>query len=95
MLLADSFTMCQTAFIVIPSPPCPSHFVNPAEQPSSINGGCSEPIVEFGSYPVGNRDRSNVTSLSNQIHNGPMLFALLEIIQGQSHGFMTPQPTRE
>jgi Na+/H+ antiporter NhaD/arsenite permease-like protein len=27
-------------------------------------------------------------ALTNQINNGPMLFALLEMIQGQSHGFM-------
>ena len=32
---------------------------------------------------------------SDQINNGPMLFALLEMIQCQSHGFMPPQPTRE
>jgi len=27
--------------------------------------------------------------------NGPMLFALLEMMQSQSDGFMPPQPTRE
>jgi len=42
MLLADSFTMCQTAFTVTPSPhaflyrhaisPCLSYFADPAEQ---------------------------------------------------------------
>jgi hypothetical protein len=50
--------------------PCPAYFVDPAEQPSPVNGGCCEPIVEFGSYPVGNWNRSNVTSLSNQINDG-------------------------
>src|SRR5579864_3692100 len=63
-----------------PISPRSSHFVDPAEQSSSINGGRGEPIVEFGSYPVGNGNRSNVTPLANQINNGPVLFALLEMI---------------
>jgi hypothetical protein len=33
--------------------------------------------------------------LANEIDNGPLLFALLEMIQCQCHGFMSPQPTRE
>src|SRR5580704_13759952 len=73
--------------------PSPAYFVDPAEQSSAINGGRSEPIVEFGSHPIGNRNRPNMASLANQIDNGPMLFALLEMIQCQSHGFMPPQPT--
>jgi hypothetical protein len=60
-----------------------------------MNCGRGEPIVQFGSHPIGNRNRSDVASLANQINNGPMLFALLKMIQGQSHGFMPPQPTRE
>jgi hypothetical protein len=79
MLLADSFTMCQTLYCH-PISPCPSYFVDTTEQLSSINYGCGEPIVQFDSHPIGNRNRSNVTSLANQINNGPMLFALLEMI---------------
>ncbi len=75
--------------------PCPSNFVDSAEQFSSINCGCGDPIVQFGSYPIWNRNRSNVASFTDQINNGPMLFALLEMIQSQSRGFMPPQPTRE
>src|ERR1700751_5401051 len=41
--------------------PCPSNFVDSAEKLPSINCGCGEPIVEFGSHPVGNWNRSNVT----------------------------------
>jgi hypothetical protein len=92
MLLADSFTMCQTAFTVIPSPHVLPTLLTPAEQSSSINGGRGEPIVQFGSHPIRNRDRPNVTSLTNQINDGPVLFALLEMIECQSHGFMPPQP---
>src|ERR1700687_5297744 len=59
--------------------PCPSNFVDPAEQLSSINCGCGEPIVQFGSHPIGNRDRSNVGSLPDPVNHGPMLLALLEM----------------
>src|ERR1700739_3588371 len=75
--------------------PCPSNFVDSAEQLPSINCGWGEPIVEFGSHPVGNWNRSNVASLADQINNGPMLFALLELIQSQRHGFMPSQAARE
>jgi hypothetical protein len=36
-----------------------------------------------------------VASLADQINNGPMLFALLEMIQSQRHGFMPTQAARE
>src|ERR1700688_5119702 len=75
--------------------PRPSNFVDPAEQFSSINSSCGEPIVEFGSHPIRNWNCSNVASLADQINNGPMLFALLEVIQSQCHGFMPPQAARE
>src|SRR5208282_508123 len=75
--------------------PCPAYFAYPAEQSSSINCGCNEPILQFGSHPIGNWNRSNVASFADQINNCPMLFALLEMIQCQSHSFMPPQPTRE
>src|ERR1700688_4305590 len=95
MRLADSFTMCQTTYHRHAISPCPSDFVDPAEQLSSINCGCGEPIVQFGSHSIGNWNRSNVASLTDQVNNGPMLFALLEMIQSQRHGFMPPQAARE
>ena len=66
--------------------PRPSCFVDPEEQPSSIDCGCGEPIVQFGSHPNGNRNRSNVACLAHQINNGPMLFALLERAYSSAHG---------
>jgi hypothetical protein len=36
-----------------------------------------------------------MASLADQIDNGPMLLALLEVIQSQRHGFMPPQAARE
>ncbi len=63
-----------------PISPCPPHFVDPAEQLASINCGRAEPVLQFGSHPVRNRNGSNVASLADEINNGPMLFALLEMI---------------
>jgi hypothetical protein len=74
---------------------CPSHFVGSAKQLSSINYGCSEPIVQFVSHPIRNWNRSDVASLADQINNGSMLFTLLEVIQSQRHRFMPPQAARE
>ena len=39
--------------------PCPSNFIDPAEQFSSINSSCGEPIVQFGSHPILNWNRSD------------------------------------
>jgi hypothetical protein len=78
-----------------PISPGSSHFVDTAKQLASINCGCGELILQFGSHPIGNGNRPNVASLANQINNGPVLFALLEMIQCQRHGLMPPQPTRE
>src|SRR5712691_8088636 len=75
--------------------PCPSNFVDSAEQFSSINSSRGEPIVEFGSHPIRKRNGSNVASLADQVNNSPMLLALLEMIQCQSHAFMPSQATRE
>jgi hypothetical protein len=69
-----------------------------AHGPDAGDGGRlfrGEPIVQFGSHPIRNRNRSDVASLADQINNGPMLFALLEMIQSQRHGFMPRQAARE
>jgi hypothetical protein len=94
MRLADSFTMPNRLHRHAISP-CPSYFVDPAEQSSSINPSCGEPIVELCSHPIRNWNCSNVASLADQINNGPMLFALLEVIQSQRLGFMPSQAARE
>src|ERR1700726_587128 len=78
-----------------PIAPCPSYFVDSAEESSSVNRRCGHPIVQLASHPIENRNRSNVASLPDQINNCPMLFALLEMIEGQGHSFMPPQPTGE
>jgi hypothetical protein len=55
--------------------------VDPAEHSSSISCGRSEPVVQFASHPIGNRDHLNVASFTNQIDISPVFCALLEMIQ--------------
>src|SRR5258707_4766585 len=75
--------------------PCPSNFVDSAEQFSSINSSRGEPIVEFGSHPVRNWNRSNVASLTHQVDDGPVFLPLLKMIHRQCDGFVSSQPTHE
>jgi hypothetical protein len=39
--------------------------------------GCGQPIVQSDSDPIRNWHRPNVTCLTNQINNGPMILALV------------------
>jgi hypothetical protein len=86
--------MCQTAFTVMPS-----HHVLPTlltrrkSFPRSIAAAASQSSSSV--LTQSGTGRSNVASLADQINNGPMLFALLEMIQSQRHGFMPPQAARE
>jgi len=90
MRLADSFTMCQTAFTVMPSPHALPTLVHPAKHPSSINCGCGEPNRPVRFSPNREPEPFEHGLPAHEINNGPMLFALLEMIQSQSHGFMPP-----
>ncbi len=95
MFLADSFTMCQTAFTVIPSPHAlPTLLTRRNSLPRSIAAAATQSfnslLTQSGTGTV-----RTWPSLADQINNCPMLFALLEMIQCQGHSFMPPQATRE
>jgi len=80
MLLADSFTMCQTAFTVMPSPHAlPTLLTRRNSFPRLIAAAASQSSSSI-SHPIGNGNCSKVAALANQINNSPMLFALLEVI---------------
>ena len=64
--------------------------IYPAEHCSSINSSRNQPIVQFASHPIGNRNSSNMTTFASQIHNCPMLLTLLKMIESQSHSFVPP-----
>src|SRR5260221_6679029 len=90
MRLADSFTMCQTAFTVMPSPHVlPTLLTRRKSFPRSIAAAASQSsnsvLTQSGTGTV----------RTWPPNNGPMFFALLEMMQSQRHGFMPPQAARE
>src|SRR5215831_17011575 len=94
MARADSFTVCQTAFAVMPSPHAFPTLLTlrnnlPRSMPAALSHTSNSP------HPVRNRDGSNVTSLTHQVDDGPVFLPLLEMIQGQCDGFVSSQPTRK
>ena len=67
------------------------HFLSPnshclthaAKQlPLADASGC-EPIIYYLLDPSGKRDGANVASLPEKVHNRPVLFALLQMVEGQ------------
>ena len=95
MLLADSFTMCQTAFTVIPSPHAlPTLLTRRNSFPRSIAAAASQSSssvrTQSGTGTVRTwpplPTRSTMAQCSSRY---------LEMIQCQTHGFTPSQPTRE
>ena len=65
---------------------------NASEQPPVRDGCGAGPFVQSRFNPIGNRNRSDVSTLANQIHDGPMLLALLEITHLE-FGHLSPTQT--
>ena len=49
------------------------------------SGSC--PLIESGFHPVRNGHRANVATFANQINNGPVSLAHLEVVQLQTDQF--------
>ena len=75
--------------------PDPPRSVHTAEQPAGSNSRAGQPNVQVLLNPVRHRHRSYVTALSDEIDNGPVLFSLLQVGEGQLNGFMPPQAAGE
>ena len=95
MRLADSFTMCQTAFTVMPSPQVlPTLLTRRKSFPRSIAAAASQSsssvLTQSGTGTVRTwpplPTRSTIAQCSSR---------LLEVIQSQRHGFMPSQAARE
>src|SRR5438270_11945805 len=63
--------------------PCPSNFVDSAEQFSSINFSRGEPIIELLSHPIWNWNFSYVASFADQFNHGAMLLPSLVVTTSQ------------
>src|SRR5260370_30527951 len=59
------------------------------------NPGGSCPLLESGFHPVRNGHRANVAPFANQINNGPVSLAPLDVVQLQTDQFRPAKATTE
>ncbi len=52
---------------------------DPAKDPAAGNSGSMQPIVNEFLHPVRHRNRSNVSGLADQVNDGPVVLALLQM----------------
>ena len=64
---------------------------NAPKHPTGGDSRRRQPVVNRLLYAVGNRNGPDVSTLSNQVHSCPMVFALLEEVKGQFGEFTTPK----
>src|SRR6266852_225438 len=57
------------------------------------SGSC--PLIESSFHPVRNGHRANVATFANQINNGPLSLAHLDVVQLQTHLFPPAKATTE
>src|SRR5207244_12639578 len=57
------------------------------------SGSC--PLIESGFHPVRNGHRANVATFTNQINNGPVSLAHLDVVQFQTDQFQPAKATTE
>src|ERR1039458_6287877 len=62
-----------------PVSPDRARTIHTPEQAPVRNGRGLGPFIQSRFDPIRDRNRSDVSTLANQIHHGPMLLALLEI----------------
>jgi hypothetical protein len=58
----------------------PRHGLGAGFDPDPIINGRNKPVVHFISYPLGYWNSADVASLTDQIHNRPVILALLKVI---------------
>jgi hypothetical protein len=71
--------------------PNPASATHAAEEAATGNSGRFHPVAQETAHPIGDADGPNVTSLPTQVHDSPMPFTLLEVIDFQSSKFVTPK----
>jgi len=62
-----------------------------AEYETRIDPSNVEPLIQGGLYPVGYPDRAHMTTLTEQVDDGPVIVSLLKVRQLQTDQFCTPQ----
>src|ERR1700745_654748 len=65
---------------------------NTPEQSAVCDTSFCSPIVDRLFYPIRNGDGPNVTPRSEEINDGPVLFATLEMVEREVGQFSTTKP---
>ena len=68
--------------------PDPASAADPAKKTPHGNSGGRCPSIQQFVHPIRNRNSSNVTSLSPQVYDSPVAFALLKVAEGQLGEFV-------
>src|SRR5262249_23096881 len=92
ILAANSFTRCQTSFSVTLSPQALPALLTCRKSLPVSNARGFRPFVQQDIQPIRHGDGSNVTSLSPQVHDCPMAFALLQVAECQLGELMAAEP---
>lgn len=74
--------------------PLPQHSSRPAdtaEDSSTVDRRRTDPVQQLRVYPVRHRDRANMASFANKVHDGPLILSLLQVFHTQMGGLVAPQ----
>src|SRR6267378_467921 len=52
----------------------------------------SQPVVDRLLHPIGHGNRADVPSFPNEVNYGPMVFAALNMVEGQINEFSSTEP---
>src|SRR6516225_2247257 len=75
-----------------PNSTCATH---PPEKAACANSGGPCPVIQKTMHPIRDRNGPNVTTLSAQVHDCPMTFALLEMAHGQAGELVPTESARK
>ena len=71
-----------------PNSTCATH---PPEKAARVNSGRLCPLIQKAMHPIRDGNGPNVTTLSAQVHDCPMPFALLEMAHAQVGELVAPE----
>src|SRR5579863_7774383 len=73
--------------------PCRPLSTDAPEQSAVSNICCTQPVIQSLFHPIRHRHGPNVCALPNQVHNGPVILAALDVVKHQINQFSTTQTT--
>jgi hypothetical protein len=78
-----------------PSSPDSSALIDRSEYAAIHDIRRSAPVVDSLFDPAGDRHCTDMASFAHEVHDGPVILPLLEMVNGEMHEFRPPQPASE